>query len=542
MSKLLANKSILETIKQFIVQHLNLYSDGDCLYILKGLKTLVNYNITVDRTQPVVSLEQFQNFLSKINEKEQRRRDEGVYYTPKDITEYVVLNAFVNYSNRQNKNVHSISTCINDCLLPNNSKLRKAKIFDPTCGTAEFLLSAVNLKLSLLGVSDDSEKIAILSTIYGNDIAEESVLLSKIRLFFSILSCLENKKYAEKLSKILNKNFTTLDFVVNDSCFPQFDIIVGNPPYVEYNKLRVKPTTKFGNTYADVLKNSINSLRTNGVIGFVIPLSFVSTPRMKGIRDFCYSNLSKLFVLNFADRPDCLFDGVHQKLTIIFGSKGNVDCRVFSSSYYHWYADERNKLLDKLSVLPVKCFEQYIPKIGNKYEESIFSKLVNTKGITLTEISREMTGGSSIYLNMRGCFWTKAFSFNPGSNEYKPFACPVDMQKYLVALLNSNLFFLYWTIVSDCWHITSKEINGFKIPIDRVDFTIFEEIVNKLENKLEETKKYIGSKQTEYEYKHKDCKNEIDAIDIALQNIYKLTDNEVAYLREYKLKYRTSNG
>ena len=46
----------------------------------------------------------------------------------------------------------------------------------------------------------------------------------------------------------------------------------------------------------------------------------------------------------------------------------------------------------------------------------------------------------------------------------------------------------------------------------------------------------------EYEYKHKDCKNEIDAIDIALQNIYKLTDNEVAYLREYKLKYRTSNG
>jgi hypothetical protein len=136
----------------------------------------------------------------------------------------------------------------------------------------------------------------------------------------------------------------------------------------------------------------------------------------------------------------------------------------------------------------------------------------------------------------------KAFTFNPGSNEYKYFACPVDMQKYFVALLNSNLFFLYWTIISDCWHITSKEINGFKIPVDNVDFSIFEEIVDKLEDKLEETKKYIGSKQTEYEYKHKDCKIEIDAIDQALQKIYDLTDDEVAYLRDYKLKYRTSNG
>lgn len=538
MSKLLTNKPLSETIKQLIVQHMNLYSDVDCVYILKGLKVLTDYDITVDRTQPVVSLEQFQNFLSKINEKEQRRRDEGVYYTPKDVTEYIILNAFVNYLNRQNENIHSVSTCKNECLSFNIDKLRKAKIFDPTCGTAEFLLSAVNLKLSLLGVSDDADKVAILSTVYGNDIAKESVLLSKIRLFFSIVSCLENKKYSEKLSKILNKNFTTLDFVVNDSCSPQFDIVVGNPPYVEYNKLSVKPTTKFGNAYADVLKNSINSLRTNGVIGFVIPLSFVSTTRMKGIRDFCYSNLSRLFVLNFADRPDCLFDGVHQKLTIILGSKGNEDCRVFSSSYYHWYADERDKLLDKLSVLPVKCLEQYIPKIGNKYEESIYSKVVNTKGVTLTEIS----GGGSLYLNMRGCFWMKAFTFNPGSNEYKYFACPVDMQKYFVALLNSNLFFLYWTIISDCWHITSKEINGFKIPVDNVDFSIFEEIVDKLEDKLEETKKYIGSKQTEYEYKHKDCKIEIDAIDQALQKIYDLTDDEVAYLRDYKLKYRTSNG
>ena len=69
MSKLLTNKPLSETIKQLIVQHMNLYSDVDCVYILKGLKVLTDYDITVDRTQPVVSLEQFQNFLSKIQDK-----------------------------------------------------------------------------------------------------------------------------------------------------------------------------------------------------------------------------------------------------------------------------------------------------------------------------------------------------------------------------------------------------------------------------------------------------------------------------------------
>lgn len=542
MSKISTKKTLEETVKLLIMQHLNTYSDVECASILRGLKILVDYDISVDRNQSVVSLEQFQNILSKINEKEQRRRDEGVYYTPKDVTEYIILNAFVNYVNHQNEKVRSVSECNAELLSSKHSCLSVAKVFDPTCGTAEFLLSALNLKISLLEFKSDEELLKLVSTIYGNDIAKESILLSKVRLFFSIIARLLDKKLSTKLAKILNKNFTALDFVINDSCSPKFDIIVGNPPYVEYNKLKVKPSTKFGNAYADVLMNSINSLRKNGVLGFVIPLSFVSTARMKGIRDFCYSKLRNLFVLNFADRPDCLFDGVHQKLTILFGAKGEGKCKLFSSSYYHWYASERDELLDNVSVLPVSPTEQYIPKIGNEFEKSIFTKILNTKGITLNGVSDEMTEKASLFLNMRGCFWMKSFTFNPGSNEYKPFTCPAGMRNYLVALLNSNLFFLFWTIISDCWHITSKELNSFKVPVENIDFSVFDEIIFKLEKRLEETKKYIGSKQTEYEYKHKDCKIEIDAIDQALQKIYDLTDDEVAYLRDYKLKYRTSNG
>ena len=87
-----------------------------------------------------------------------------------------------------------------------------------------------------------------------------------------------------------------------------------------------------------------------------------------------------------------------------------------------------------------------------------------------------------------------------------------------------------------------KEISEFIIPTKGIDFEAFKTLTSNIEKRLEETKKYIGSKQTAYEYKHKDCKPEIDAIDDALKSIYNLTDDEIEYLRNYKVRYRTSNG
>ena len=51
--------------------------------------------------------------------------------------------------------------------------------------------------------------------------------------------------------------------------------------------------------------------------------------------------------------------------------------------------------------------------------------------------------------------------------------------------------------------------------------------------------KYIGSKQTEYEYKHKECKDVIDEIDDALADVYGLTKEELDYVKNFSITYRT---
>lgn len=538
--------SLIDKIIRLVYQHICCYPPQECQNILDGFYCILNKSAdyTFDRID-AIRLNDFQLALSKINEKEARRKNQGVYYTPKDITEYIVANTYLNYTCRDNSQVYSQEECFRRIDETGGNTLFNAKVFDPTCGTAEFLLSAIEIKLRLskrhitLG---DADLLALTSSIFGNDISYESILLSKIRIYFTIINELKDKANAKQLAKILNKNFTCRDYITVKFARPKYDIIVGNPPYVEYGKLPVKPDSNYGNIYADVLCNAVCELKSTGVIGFVIPLSFVATSRMQSIREDMYKKMNRIFILNYADRPDCLFDGVHQKLSILFGIKGQGKCISYTSSYYHWYNSERRDLLNNCKIFPSHQRDQYIPKIGNVYEDSIFEKICNVKGESLLSLLNTQNKQSSVYVNMRACFWMKAFSFNPGSKEYKEFGCSSEMRPYLLAILNSNLFFLYWTIVSDCWHITNKELSEFFVPTNGVCLDMFRILTSKLERKLERTKKYIGSVQTQYEYKHRECKPEIDAIDDALQEIYGLTDDEVAFLKEYKLKYRMSNG
>ena len=83
----------------------------------------------------------------------------------------------------------------------------------------------------------------------------------------------------------------------------------------------------------------------------------------------------------------------------------------------------------------------------------------------------------------------------------------------------------------------------FRLPrLDGVDTAIFTQLFMELEGRLEETKVYVGTKQTEYEYKHKLCKDIIDKIDDAIAPIYGLTNLEAEYIKSYILKYRMSDA
>mgnify|MGYP000909286706 CR=1 FL=1 len=139
----------------------------------------------------------------------------------------------------------------------------------------------------------------------------------KIEAQFSDINLLDNK--------IIEETKIACSRILSIPLNKTFDIIIGNPPYVESKKISEK--IKYGNLYAEIIENSIKLLNNNGKLGFIIPISFVSTPRMKKIRNFVLKNSSEIILLNYSDRPSSLFFKVHQKLSILFMQKNNYNQR-----------------------------------------------------------------------------------------------------------------------------------------------------------------------------------------------------------------------
>ncbi len=483
-----------------------------------------------------------QEVLSRLNEKQAVRKSNGVYYTPKDVVSFMVGNCFNQRVPKQPQIISKLES-MSDML---HSVIYDDSVFDPTCGTGEYLLGALEKKIELIktektGVTDEKLSI-ILKTIYGNDINIESIEIAKIRMFFEVIKHAKFVENYRHFAEIINSNMTSSDFVnVKLSDFNKYDIIIGNPPYVEDRKSLIEPITRYGNIYANILQNSIDMLSENGVIGFIIPISYISTPRMKKIRKYIEQNTQHQFVMNYADRPDCLFTSVHQKLSIIFAARGKAPHKLYTTGYKYWYKNERADLFNHLDIIENDyLYDNFYPKIGNNLEYSIYSKVFTNDNDNILEKDRKKE--PNIYLNMRACFWIKAFSFNPGSKEYKGFSYDENIKEFVLCILNSSLFFLFWNTISDCWHITSKELKHFMLPTHVGNTDDFQRLYSKLESKLEQTKKHIGTKQTEYEYKHKLCKDVIDEIDDKLAQIYGLTIEELDYVKSYSSKYRESLG
>lgn len=552
------NITTIRIVNDLIVDYININNLSCKSMISESLQALLNGNYTKyylekQLTKNNVNNVNLQKALSNINEKTDIRKQKGVFYTPEDVAHYIIWNSIIMHLNQENEKTYKENLALEFIKRQSTETIDKllyqTSFIDPTCGSGEFLLSALKVKLVILKECcveyTDHDVVKICRTIYGNDIDDCSTDIAKIRLFLEFVSVLKNKNSYRKIAELLAKQFFNKDFVLfDDSIKTRFDFVIGNPPYVEYGKFEKKELLKnsYGNIYADVIQNSFSLMKNNGVLGFVVPLSYVSTARMSKIRDYVYENSDREFILSFADRPDCLFAGVHQKLNIMIARKSRKEHLLFTSNYRHWYKDERGKLLNGCEIKRnTHNTSLFIPKIGNILEESIFRKINTTTHQNIFEVQN--VNGKSLFLNMRACFWIKAFSFNPGSKEYKEFKFDEKKHSFVLCLLNSSLFWIFWTMTSDCWHITSKELKGFLIPeVDDVLCDKFTELGMQLETELEKTKKYIGTKQTDYEYKHKECKAIIDTIDETLAEVYNLTQDEVLYVKNFAMKYRTGSG
>lgn len=94
-----------------------------------------------------------------------------------------------------------------------------------------------------------------------------------------------------------------------------FDVIIGNPPYVEYSKVQKTyrllyyETLETGNLFAYLMERVLQISRNSGYTGLIVQLSGFSTPRMRVLNELINKD-GRNFLSFFECRPGKLFEGI----------------------------------------------------------------------------------------------------------------------------------------------------------------------------------------------------------------------------------------
>lgn len=526
----------------------------------------------------VFNLEQ----LSQVFESTLDQKTHGIFYTDELLVKYINNNCIYttlinNLSEKQKKLFFKQNKQLNELIKDNISikdaylkfiltlndqeieviknEIPNIKFFDPTCGDGAFLIDIFlniqdlyklindKLKNDKLNISNNLEDILISileNNIYGNDIDSSTTDFLKLKFFYTINNLIGSLSIKTMSIKYNLQNSNFLNYVNSTT----FDCIVGNPPYFESKNLDSKgyKTEKINNIYAPILEKCTTLLKPSGVMSMIVPISLIATPRMLPLREVLKENFNELFISSFADRPASLFIKVHQKINIMIGLKNPTNnYNLYTSSYKYFNKEEFKDLFKNIRYIE-NNWNKDIAKYGNSIEKEIIIKSNSFSKNILDYSVKESP--HFILLNMRVGFWIKCFTNTNESKEYKKIHFNTEKEKYIfMALLNSNIFYLYWTLLSDGWHITLKNLENFKFDLDKLTNEQKNKLINvakRLEVDLEKNKEKIDSKQSEYEYKHKKSKEIIDEIDILLKDIYNFDENVVQYIKYYNLKYRMS--
>lgn len=287
----------------------------------------------------------------EIDKSKTKRKKDGVFYTPKYITKYIVENTvgklcdekktaleiieeeYFTDRKRQKKTIQGLV----EKLDAYRKWLLQLTICDPACGSGAFLNQALDflieehqyideLQAKLFGdaiVLTDMENSILENNLFGVDLNEESVDIAKLSLW--LRTAQPNRKLND-----LNGNIKCGNSLIDDvgvagekafkwrNEFPKvfekggFDVIIGNPPYVRVQGLKEyyfeqtiyyeeKYQSAVGNydIYAIFMEKCCELINTKGIVSFILPHKFLVTDFGVGIRDFLKKHTAVESIIHF---------------------------------------------------------------------------------------------------------------------------------------------------------------------------------------------------------------------------------------------------
>jgi type I restriction-modification system DNA methylase subunit len=260
------------------------------------------------------------------------RKSSGVYYTPHYIVENIVKNAI---GARTSK-------------LTNSKDLLDIKICDPAMGSAHFLVESLNfLYREYLRISpvktfgSDIKRLILQSCIFGVDINPRAVKLAKMSLWLATSLPGKSLEHLDDQLKVGDSlDMTSFNWNKQFELFKQnggFDVVVGNPPYVEnskgklseYSIKNLETYNKSGDLYVLFVELGAKILNPKGTLGYIIPHKFFIADYGEKLRSHISTNNLLHSVIDFEHHQ--IFSNVMTYTCLLFLDKAKNDNFVYSN-------------------------------------------------------------------------------------------------------------------------------------------------------------------------------------------------------------------
>lgn len=281
--------------------------------------TLTNIQAALNSKVQLVPLEDTLGFAYISLRDLSHRKQTGAYYTPEKTVNTLIYN-LKNCTNVQNK-----------------------ILCDPCCGTGNFLIGLVGN-----GVKTEN--------LYGQDIDEISILITRINMFLLDNSITKEQLYSQFVcGDTLSNTFSR-----------KFSVVLGNPPWgYDFNKEETAYLTanyitaknKGMESYDLFIEKGVSMLEEGGYLAYVLPEAILSVNSHQQARELIVKNTAFKFVSYLGNA----FSGVQCPAIILGVQKGShgetKGCRIGLNN--EEFIINENRSVDATSFSFNMCDEEY---------------------------------------------------------------------------------------------------------------------------------------------------------------------------------------
>jgi len=376
----------------------------------------------------------------------------------------------------------------------------------------------------------------------------------------------ESKKSQKVLASLNSKDFFHWDLEFPDVFYGDnsgFDCVIGNPPYVEYSKVKTQyqliecETKGCNNLYAFVVERSLNLIKQRGRFSMIVPIWGNSNPEYLALREIILKNSRDIWLSHFAVRPSKIFHNVDMNLTImtILKELNNQEAKVLrTTNYIRWYNNERKNLFDMIKYVEIDVKNiindldyMLFPKIGSPLEVSILKKLLTIKNRINKYLAKDQDEKIDIFVHSGGRYWRKAFdeyyireiNLKLNSN-WKKISLKKKYAYSIACLFNSSFFYWFWIVFSDCYNVRRNFLDLVPINFNDKRLRNFDELYWELVNDYK--RNVVINENYKYENKYifdvSKSKPIIDQIDVEFAKHYGFEQEEIDFIINYDIRFR----